>query len=146
MAFNIFSMPSSSIVLLLSAAFGISSARPWDGPQPTTIYQADEWSPRPTNSPVNPRDIFRRSSVDVRVCGWLGGNSADPAICPVGSSCIHDTAHGAIGCCATSGACTAGVYTSCVDRNSKTSSGSVLVENNGVYTWWVSRLRITSPR
>lgn len=138
MTLNIFAMPSSSIVLLLSAAFGISNALPWSGPEPTLVYRADEWSPRPTNAAIGPGELFGRS-VDVSVCGWLGGNSADPAVCPSGSSCIHDQAHTAIGCCRIGAdSCTEGVYTSCVDKKSKISTTSgVFVQNNGVYTWYV---------
>lgn len=137
MALNIFAMPASSIILLLSAAFGVSSALPWSGPAPTEAYREDAWSPRPTNVPVDPLELFKRDSVDVSVCGWLGGNSADPAVCPTGSSCIHDTVHGYVGCCTTSGACTAGVYTSCVDKNSPGGNSGQQVMNNGVFTWYI---------
>lgn len=136
MAFNIFAMPTSSIILLLSAAFGVSNALPWAGPAPTGVYKEDAWSPRPTNKPVDLLELFKRDSIDVRVCGWLGGKSENAAICPTGSSCIHDIVHGYVGCCATSGPCTAGVYTSCVDKNSPGGSSGPLVENNGVYTWY----------
>lgn len=125
-------MPSSSIILLLSAAFGVSEALPWAGPEPTTVYKRDEWSPRPTDA-VNARYLFKRKSFDVSYCGWIGGNSADPAVCPTGSSCIHDTAHGYVGCCTTSGSCTAGVYTSCVDGNN---ASGPQVDNNGIFTWY----------
>jgi hypothetical protein len=138
MAFSIFAMPASSLILLLSAAFRASNALPWAGPAPTQVYKADEWSPRPTNIPANPLELFRRDWVDVAVCGWIGAQSDNPAVCPSGSSCIHDTAHGSpgyIGCCTTSGSCTAGLYTSCVDKNSPGGQSGPLVENNGIFTW-----------
>jgi hypothetical protein len=78
---NIFAMPSSAILLLLSAAFGTSHALPWAGPGPTAAYMVDEWSPLPTSGPSNPADLFKRTSVDVAVCGWVGGASSDPAQC-----------------------------------------------------------------
>jgi hypothetical protein len=136
MAINIFAMPSSSIFLLLSVAFGVN-ALPWTGAQETKVYDADAWTPAPTVVPVNPAQLFKRSFVDVNICGWIGGNSANAATCSSGSSCIHDTIHGYVGCCATSGPCTAGVYTSCVDANSVGWSPNSGLENNGIYTWWV---------
>ncbi|KAG9246210.1 hypothetical protein BJ878DRAFT_303662 [Calycina marina] len=134
MEFNIFAMPPSSILLLLSAAFRITNALPWAGPEPTIVYQADEWSPVPTQIRVDPKELFRRTNVDVAVCGWLGGDKDNPAVCPTGSSCIHDWAHGYVGCCATVGSCTAGVYTSCVDKNSLGGTTGPVVVNNGVFT------------
>jgi len=137
MAFNIFAMPPSSIVLLLSAAFGVANALPWTGPAPTGVYDPDQWSPRPTNVPVQPRDLFKRDYLPVSFCGWIGGVSSNPAVCPTGSSCIHDIAHAVIGCCTTTGPCTAGVYTSCIDKNSPGGNSGPVVENNGVFTWCV---------
>lgn len=150
MAFSIFSLPASSIVLILSAAFGVSNALPWAGPTPTLGYTGEEWSPRPTNSPLGLQELFKRDTPDIAVCGWLGGKSDNPAVCPTGSSCIHDMSHGYVGCCTTSGACTAGVYTSCVDKNSKGGiSSGPLVVNNGIFTWYIchssmSRGKITN--
>jgi hypothetical protein len=136
MAINLFAMPSSSIILLLSAAFSISNALPWDGARPTAVYKWDEWTPRPTQLPADPAELFKRASLPVNICGWLGGNSASPVVCQTGSSCVHDTLHGYIGCCATAGPCTAGVYSSCVDsRNTKDWAATPLWQNNGVVTW-----------
>lgn len=135
MEFNLFAMPPSTIILLLSAAFGITSALPWAGPVPTSAYKADEWTPRPTDIPINPKELFRRSAVDITVCGWLGGKQDDPAVCNTGSSCIHDYAHGYVGCCTTAGKCTAGVYTACIDKNSPGGNSGPPVENNGIFTW-----------
>lgn len=137
MGFNVFAMPSSSILLLFSVALGVSNALPWAGPQPTNAYQPDAWSPVPTRIPADPARLFKRSSVDVNVCGWLGGNLGQPASCSSGSSCIHDTIHGYVGCCATSGACTEGIYTSCVDYQSSGSNKNSDPANNGIYTWYV---------
>jgi hypothetical protein len=135
MAVNIFAMPSSSLILLFLTAFGVSSALPWTGPQATHVYREDAWSPAPTFVPVDPKELFKRDSVDVNVCGWIGGNSASSATCSSGSSCIRDTIHGYVGCCSTSGACTAGVYTSCIDRNSVGWSPNSGLQDNGIYTW-----------
>jgi hypothetical protein len=140
MASNIFSMPSSSALLLFSLAFGLTNARPWHGATKTALYQGDNWSPRPTQMAVNPRDLFGRDHVDVAVCGWIGGNSASPVACASGSSCVHDTVHGYVGCCATSGPCTAGVYTSCVDENSGSWGEDSGLVDTGIYTWCVKVL------
>ena len=137
MAPPIFSMPSSSMLLLFSLAFDLTNARAWEGAQKTAVYDGDDWSPRPTQFSATRRSLFKRDHVDVAVCGWIGGISASPAACASGSSCIHDTMHGYVGCCATSGPCTAGVYTSCVDENSDGSSdGSGLVDT-WITTWCV---------
>jgi hypothetical protein len=136
MGFNVFAMPASSLVLVFSVAFGVSNALPWTEPQKTNAYRADAWSLKPTGSPADPAKLFKRSSVDVNVCGWIGGNSAQPAVCSSGSSCIHDTIHGYVGCCTTSGACTTGVYTSCVDGNSEGWSPNPGLADNGIYTWY----------
>ena len=138
MAVNIFSMPSSSALLLFSLAFGLTNARPWQGATKTSVYQADEWSPRPTNVPVNPRELFKRKHLGVEVCGWLGGNSASPVACGSGSSCVHDTVHGYVGCCATSGPCTAGVYTSCVDESGSNWGKDSGLVDDGIFTWCVT--------
>ncbi|KAH8679034.1 hypothetical protein BGZ60DRAFT_525765 [Tricladium varicosporioides] len=135
MAINLFAMPSSSIALLFSVAFGLTRAMPWAEAQKTASYQVEEWSPKPTGVASDPARIFKRSVVDVAICGWFGADSAKPAACPTGSSCIHDTLHAVIGCCTTDGPCTQGVYTSCMDQRSSgwasTSGGAV---NNGVTT------------
>ena len=132
---NIFAMPSSSILLLFSLAFGASNALPGAPAQKTNAYRADAWSPAPTPRAVDPARLFKRTSVDVAVCGWIGGNSAQPAGCSSGSSCIHDTIHGYVGCCTTSGACTQGVYTSCVDKNNLDWSPNSGMVDNGIFTW-----------
>ncbi|PQE26128.1 transmembrane alpha-helix domain-containing protein [Rutstroemia sp. NJR-2017a BBW] len=130
-------MPSPAIILLFSSIFGSASAVPWAVAKATATYNPDEWSPRPTNTPLAARDIFKRSSVDVDVCGWIGGNSAQPVGCASGSSCIHDTL-GFVGCCPTSSAgaspipCTDGLYTTCIDKNSAGYSANSFLINNGV--------------
>ena len=136
MASNVFSMPSL-LALLLSLALGWTNARPWHGATMTTGSQGDDWSPRPTQMPVNPGELFKREQVDIAVCGWIGGQSASPAACASGSSCIHDTIHGYVGCCATSGPCAAGVYTSCIDQNSGSGGEDSGLADSGVYTWCV---------
>ncbi|KAH8795563.1 hypothetical protein BGZ57DRAFT_201927 [Hyaloscypha finlandica] len=134
MGFNIFAMPASSIVLLFSVALGVSNALPWEGPQPTNAYQPDAWSPVPTRIPADPANLFKRSSVGVNVCGWIGGNVGEPVQCASGSSCVHDTIHGYVGCCTTSGACTSGVYTSCVDSQSSAWNQNSGLADSGIYT------------
>jgi hypothetical protein len=84
--------------------------------------------------------------VDVAVCGWIGGNSAQVAGCSSGSSCIHDTIHGYVGCCPTSGVCTQGVYTSCVDMNNLGWSPNSGMVDNGIFTWWVSLILLSKKR
>ena len=133
---NIFAMPASSIILLFSVAFGVTNALPWAEPHQTNTYQADQWSPKPTPISGDPAGLFKRSSVDVNICGWIGGIFGQPVQCGSGSSCVHDTIHGYVGCCTTSGACTAGVYTSCVDGGSDGWSPNSGLADNGIETWY----------
>ncbi|TAQ91610.1 hypothetical protein B7494_g124 [Chlorociboria aeruginascens] len=127
-------MPSSSIFLLFSTIYPWANGMPWPEPVQTSVYQPDEWSPRPTDTPASPARIFKRDSLPVDICGWIGGVSSNSAVCPSGSSCVHDTIHAFVGCCATSGPCTAGVYTACVDKNSPGWSAATGDQPNGVYT------------
>lgn len=135
MAANIFAMPSSSMLLLFSFAFSLTNALPWTGAQQTNVYREAAWSPAPTAVPNIPANIFKRAAVDVNVCGWIGGNSGIPAVCSAGSSCVHDTIHAVVGCCTTDGPCTAGVYSSCVDKNSVGWMPNSGMQNNGIYSW-----------
>lgn len=152
MSFAIFAMPSSSILLILSIILGGSEARPWTEAQQTHVYEADAWSPRPTPVPrgaENLSRLFGRDSVDVAICGWIGGNSVSSATCSAGSSCVHDTVHGVVGCCPDTGPCTAGVYTGCVDMNSNGWTPNSGIQTNGVFTWyvcllWARRVLLTS--
>ena len=137
MAVNFFAMPASSVVFLFTFAFSLTNALPWTGAQQTNVYREAAWSPAPTALPNVPANIFKRESVDVNVCGWIGGSSGAPAVCSAGSSCIHDTIHAVVGCCTTDGPCTAGVYTSCVDKNSMGWSPNEGMQNNGIYSWYV---------
>ncbi|KAH8808980.1 hypothetical protein F5884DRAFT_753491 [Xylogone sp. PMI_703] len=137
MGFDVFTMPTTAIfLLLLTYAINLTPvlALPWPGPQPTAVYKADEWSPRPT-SVSSPQDLFKRDSVDANVCGWYGGLQASPAACGAGSACVRDTVRGIIGCCATEGPCTTGVYTGCVDQNSVGWEPNAGIQANGIYTW-----------
>jgi len=127
-------MPSSSIFLLFSIVFSGSNALPWTEAQQTHVYEEHPWSPRPTIVPTDPARLFKRDSVDPAICGWIGGNSASAATCSFGSTCVHDTIHGVVGCCATSGPCTAGVYTSCIDMNSNGWTPNSGLQDNGIYT------------
>lgn len=137
MAGNFFALPASSAALLLALVLGLADATPWAEPAETLVYRADEWSPRPTEIPSDSSKLFKRSSVDVAVCGWLGGNEALPAKCASGSSCVHDTIHGVVGCCTMAGACLQGVYTSCVDSKSAGWVSAPVVKNDGVTMWYV---------
>ena len=137
MAVNPFSLPASSIALLFALALGFTDAKPYAEPVETLVYRADEWSPRPTGVPNEPSKLFKRSSLDVAICGWLGGDEASPAQCSSGSSCVHDTIHGVVGCCTTAGACLQGVYTTCLDYNSAGWASTPVVKNDGVTNWYV---------
>ncbi|QSZ30070.1 hypothetical protein DSL72_004590 [Monilinia vaccinii-corymbosi] len=131
-------MSSSLILLSFSTIFGVTNAIPWAAAEKTATYKAHEWSPRPTNTMLKPRSLFRRGSIDVDICGWVGGNLAQPVGCASGSSCIHDTAFGFVGCCPTSSAgadpipCTDGLYTTCIDYNSAGYVSNSSLINNGV--------------
>lgn len=132
-----FAMPTPSIALLFSLAFALSNALPWSGPQETGVYRADEFSPRPTGSPDYEGQIFKRDSVAVNVCGWVGGRPENVARCGSGSSCVHDTIHRFIGCCATAGPCTDGVFTTCIDQGNAEWKAEGGLINNGVLSWCV---------
>ncbi|KAJ8060379.1 hypothetical protein OCU04_010708 [Sclerotinia nivalis] len=129
---------SSLILILCFTLFLGTNAIPWAAAIQTATYKADEWSPRPTNTISEPRDLFKRGSIDVDVCGWIGGNLAQPVGCGSGSSCIHDTSFGFVGCCPTSSAgadpipCTNGLYTTCVDHNSVGYTSDSFLINNGI--------------
>lgn len=132
---TLFAMPSSSILLLFSIALGLTDAFPWAEAEPTATYVQHEWSPRTTLIPEDPAKLFKRDSVGVETCGWVGGDESKPVTCGAGSSCIHDTAHALVGCCTTDGPCTNGVYSSCQDLNSQGWASSISIVNNGVLTW-----------
>lgn len=131
------------VLLLFFATFEFTNAIPWAPAEQTATYKADEWSPRPTNTIPKPRDLFKRGSLNVDICGWIGGNSAQPVGCASGSSCIHDTSLGFVGCCPTSSAgadpipCTDGLYTTCIDHNSAGYASNSFLVNNGVLSWLV---------
>lgn len=137
MASNIFAMPASSVALLFFLSLGVTNAVPWGGAHKTAIYQIDAFSPKPTGAPS--LELFKRvdTYIGVSVCGWLGGDEKKVAGCDAGSSCIHDTKHGYIGCCATAGPCTDGVYTTCLDNKSTGWDSTQGMINNGVLTWYV---------
>ncbi|KAA8570838.1 hypothetical protein MFRU_011g01020 [Monilinia fructicola] len=126
------------ILLSFSTIFRLTNAIPWAAAEQTATYKPDEWSPRPTNTILKARGLFERGSIDVDVCGWIGGNLAQPVGCATGSSCIHDTSFGFVGCCPTSSAgadpipCTDGLYTTCIDHNSAGYASNSLFVNNGV--------------
>ncbi|KAM3152658.1 hypothetical protein ABEW05_006937 [Botrytis cinerea] len=129
---------SPFMIILFSTLFGVTNAIPWAAAKQTATYKEDEWSPRPTNTILEPRDLFKRGSFDVDICGWIGGNKAQSVGCASGSSCIHDTSFGVIGCCPTSSAgadpipCTDGLYTTCIDHNSAGYVSNSFMVNNGI--------------
>ncbi|KAI0515329.1 hypothetical protein F5B22DRAFT_636609 [Xylaria bambusicola] len=117
---NIFlRLPPGTAVLLLSFVFS-----PTEGhalPQQTKVVAFREldvipFPPLPTDQPLSPFDLQRRQ--ENTVCGYLGGDSNLPATCSAGSHCVLDQANSVVGCCPNGGACTTGVFTGCVDRNS----------------------------
>jgi hypothetical protein len=132
---TLFAMPSSSILLVFSVALGFANALPWAEAEQTATYTPHEWSPRPTGAPHAPAKLFKRDSVGVDVCGWIGGDKGKAVTCDAGSSCVHDTLHVLVGCCTTDGPCTNGVYTTCQDKNSPGWAPSASIANNGVLTW-----------
>lgn len=137
MGSNIFSMPAASTVLLLSFAFGLTSAMPWTGPQETKVYRAVDFSPKPTGSPVELARLAKRDQwMPVNVCGWIAGRPESVARCGSGSSCVHDTIHNVVGCCATAGACTDGVYSTCLDSGMEGWKSTQGLINNGILSWY----------
>lgn len=134
---DLFALPLSSLILLFSLALGLTRALPWPGPEETGAYRVEEFSPRPTGTPEYPGQIFKRDSVAVNVCGWVGGRPESVARCGSGSSCVHDTIHGFVGCCATAGPCTDGVYTTCLHSGMEGWSSVGGLINNGVLSWYV---------
>jgi len=142
---NLLAMPLSSLVLLFSLALGLTDALPWSGPQETGAYRVEEFSPRPTGISQH-HELFKRDSVAVNVCGWVGGRPESVARCGSGSSCIHDTIHRFVGCCATAGPCTDGVFTTCIDSGMKDWSSVGGLINNGVLSWYVLNVEQPSSR
>lgn len=135
MSDNLFKMPSSSVLLLFSAAFSTTLAIPWTGPRPTATYAAADWTPRPTQGAFREDQLFRRDwffSSDI--CGWIEGNYSKSITCATSSSCVWDTARSFVGCCMESAACSTGVYTGCVDSM----NGQQTVVDPAVTTWYVS--------
>ena len=137
MAILLFTISPFSIALFFSVIIGLTIATPWEESVETMSYKAQEWSPRPTRAPEEPAKLFKRSSLDVAICGWLGGNKDLEARCASGSSCIHDTMHGVVGCCTQDGACQQGVYTTCLDTNSAGWLSTRVTRNDGVTMWYV---------
>jgi len=129
MEINLFKIPSSSRVLLLSAIFSLTNALPHSVPDPTASYKPADWTPRPTSVPQSLPELLRRDNSNASICGWVGGNVNQPAACPSDAKCVYDTTHGMVGCCPLSGSCTTGVYTTCVGS----AQGSL---NPSILTWY----------
>jgi hypothetical protein len=125
-------LPQPMAMLLLSAILDLTSAhtlyplprRTKSSPQPTTTILAHRvidvvpFPPLPTTPPELTAGRLRRQDLNT-ICGYIGGDPELPATCGVGSHCVLDTQHGAVGCCPDNEpACTTGVFTACVDGNS----------------------------
>ncbi|KAI1856777.1 hypothetical protein JX265_011418 [Neoarthrinium moseri] len=129
----LFRLPPATAVLVLSTLFA-TTAEGHALPRQTTTVEFHElnviaWPPVPTEAPLSPYELLRRQE-DNTVCGFIGGNSGLPATCSAGSHCVLDTNNNVMGCCPNGGACTAGVFTGCVDYN----SGAQTEVNPYVYT------------
>ncbi|TRX96623.1 hypothetical protein FHL15_002525 [Xylaria flabelliformis] len=117
---NIFlRLPPATAVLLLSAVFSLTDG--YALPRQTKVVAYHEldvtpFPPIPTGEPLSPFDLKRRQ--ENTICGYIGGNPDLPATCSLGSHCVLDAAVSVVGCCPNGVACTTGVFTGCVDRNS----------------------------
>ncbi|KAI1736768.1 hypothetical protein F4680DRAFT_451625 [Xylaria scruposa] len=112
-------LPPATAVLLLSAVFGLTDGHAL--PRQTKVVAYHEldvipFPPIPTGEPLSPFDLRRRQ--ENTICGYIGGNPDLPATCSLGSHCVLDAAVSMVGCCPNGVACTTGVFTGCVDRNS----------------------------
>lgn len=123
-------LPPATLILVFSTVLGRSNAHAL--PRQTTTIEHHEllnivaWPPIPTEAPLSPFELLRRQE-DNTVCGYIGDL---PATCSAGSHCVLDTEHNVMGCCPNGGACTAGIFTGCVDYN----SGPQTEVNPYVYT------------
>ncbi|KAI1429918.1 hypothetical protein F5Y12DRAFT_709459 [Xylaria sp. FL1777] len=117
---NIFlRLPPATAVLLLSAVFYLTDGHSL--PRQTKVVEFHEldvipFPPVPTDRPLSPFALQLRQ--ENTICGYIGGNPDLPATCSQGSHCVLDAANSVVGCCPNGGACTTGVFTGCVDRNS----------------------------
>lgn len=123
-------LPPPTAILLLSALLPLATTAqmiplPRRTPPPTTTlaHHALNVVPFPllaaTPAPQNPFDLRRRQDGLNTVCGFIGGDSRLPATCGAGSHCVMDVDNNVVGCCPNGQpACTEGIYTGCVDRNS----------------------------
>ncbi|GAB1319551.1 Mid2 domain-containing protein [Madurella fahalii] len=120
-------LPRPTALLLLTSVFELSSAhvlhafaRQTQAPTTTIPYHAlnvVSWPLLPTPPPVDLFALGRRQ--ENTICGYINGDSAIPATCSAGSHCALDTENNVVGCCPDGeAACTAGVFTGCVDANS----------------------------
>lgn len=107
-------LPPSTALLLFSNLFASTSAHALPRQTKTIAYRELDVLP----FPIPTADLLPRQQAHNTICGYIGGDPDLPATCSSGSHCAVDVEHGAIGCCPDGGACTAGVYTGCVDGNS----------------------------
>lgn len=115
-------LPPSAVLLVLSTLFSTAHSSAVPRQTKTVPYTELDVLPWPLPTPMpnegdsyNPFLLNRQLNT---VCGYIGGDPDLPATCSAGSHCAVDVEHSAIGCCPDGGACTSGVYTGCVDRNS----------------------------
>ncbi|PMD56207.1 uncharacterized protein K444DRAFT_665862 [Hyaloscypha bicolor E] len=120
-------------LLLLVSLLSIGAALPWQGPQQTqTATYTANLAPAPTsnaNEDISILELKLRDIYPVSVCGWIGGDVAQPAYCSTQSSCVWNSDESIVGCCATSGSNCA-FYTSCIDMNSPQQTS----DSENVYT------------
>lgn len=107
-------LPPSTTLFLLSTLFASTYSHALPRQTKTIPYHELDVLP----FPIPTADLFPRQQPHNTICGYIGGDPDLPATCSSGSHCVVDVEHGAIGCCPNGGACTAGVYTGCVDGNS----------------------------
>ncbi|KAI1432239.1 hypothetical protein GGR50DRAFT_707112 [Xylaria sp. CBS 124048] len=115
-----FRLPHATAVLFLNAVFCLTNAHAF--PRQTKVVEFRELDvvsfplPAPTHATgPHPRLQLRQENT---ICGFLGGDPGFPATCSLGSHCVLDVGNSVVGCCPDGGACTTGVFTGCVDRNS----------------------------
>lgn len=114
-------LPPAATLLLLPSLFELTACHALPRQTKTVELRELDALPWPLHPPLaTPGPAL--AALELRqlntVCGYIGGDPALPATCSAGSHCAVDVEHGAMGCCPDGGACTAGIFTGCVDSNS----------------------------
>lgn len=122
---------TSPLQAILLTFLSFTNALPWSGPDPTASHRPANWNPRPTKTPQLVPELFKRDILSASICGWIDGDPDQPAACSSREKCVYDIRHGIVGCCPRKGACTEGVFTSCVHSAHRDLNPSVL-------TWYIS--------